>query len=318
MTDGDDRSLSRRAVLAGLTSAGAVAAAGAGVGTRAVFRDGERVEGSVGSGVVDLRASWVSGGSDASFGTVRSVGDGGSDAVALSLAPGSNPAYVWARTRCRRCTELERNLRVTLSLVADGTETQLFRGRLGDARATLGDGVRLDGSIAPGDDWRLTVEWELREPLTADATVSVDLDFYAVQTRNVADPETFGPGWTCPTECVDRQPGTADLSWVGFCAAGGERLRPDDLRFAVDGSVLELADAPAALGTVLLKYGTNLDVFERASPGRFVAGSGDTYDQRGPDFPGSGRSNPTPCPGNCGLKYDVDGGGFESDGCDHD
>ncbi|WP_436909656.1 hypothetical protein [Halosimplex marinum] len=314
----DDGSLSRRAVLAGLTSAGAVAAAGAGVGTRAVFRDDERVEGSADSGVVDLRASWTSGGVDASFGAVDAVGDGGSDAVALSLAPASNPAYVWVRTRCRRCTEIERKLRVALSLVADGTETRLFRGRLGDARASLGDGVRLDESIAPGDDWRLTVEWELREPLTTDATVSVDLEFYAAQTRNVADPETFGPGWACPAGCGDRQSGTADISWVGFCAASGERLRPADLRFEVDGSVLELTDAPDALGTVLLKYGTNLAVFERASPGRFVAGTGETYDQRGSGFPGSGRSNPTPCPGDCGLKYDVDGGEFESDGCDND
>lgn len=316
MPDDDAWPVSRRALLAGITTVGAAAS---GAGTAALFRDDGRTGARATAGSVDLETRWVHGGSRTDLGRVSESGDGGSKRVELALAEDSNPAYVWFRTRCRRCTEMERKLAVSLSLETDRGTTQLFTdGRLRDARRQFGSGARLPGRLSPGDTWHVVVDWALQEPLEQDGTVNFDFDFHATQARNVDDPAAFGPAWTCPDGCADDAPAVSDVSWVGFCAGSGEQLRPDDVTFSVDGHVLEVTDAPADLDAILLKYGTNLDVFENPAPvGSFAAGTGDeTYTQQRSGFRGTTRSNPTPCPGTCGLKYDVDEGSFERNGCE--
>ncbi|WP_436923961.1 hypothetical protein [Halosimplex amylolyticum] len=318
MTDEEDASLSRRSVLAGITSVGAASAIGAGTG--ALFRTDARTSASFASGSLDLRAAWTDGGTSVDLGTVEAVGDGGRKRVALSIPASDNPAYVWFRTTCRRCSDAEEHLDVSISIETEtGGTTTIDRDRLGVLRDRLGTGTRLPGLLSPGETRWLVVEWELREPLQSDGEVDFDLDFFAVQARNVEDSDDHGPAWVCPPgSCAGSGPAVSDVSWVGFCADSGAAIEAEDFEFTVDGPVLDLTEAPAELGSVLLKYGTRLDVF-RDPPfqGSFAAGTADeTYAQQGAGFSGTGRSNPTPCPGRCGLKYDVDGGNFESKGCD--
>jgi hypothetical protein len=80
-----------------------------------------------------------------------------------------------------------------------------------------------------------------------------------------------------------------------------------------------LTDAPESLGAVVLKYGTEIRVFgDPGAAGVFTTAEGGTvYQQQGSGFGNTDRSNPDPCPGVCGLKYEVDDdvGSPEAKGC---
>lgn len=314
MTDESGSRISRRTILTGLATVGVAGAAGG--TTTGLFSDEEHSVGVGTSGTVDLEASWTDGGDEASFGTVESAGDGGSEDLRLSVPTSANEAYVWARTGCEQCTELEEKLDVTIDLeTGDGT-TEVFDGTVGEARDALGSGVRLDGTLSPGEERVLTVSWELREPLPSDAEVEFAFGFRAIQARNVTDPAAYAPSWNCPEGCGDGSR-ESSISWVGFCA--GSALDSDDVEFTIDGSTLELDGAPSNLGAVLLKYGTELAVFENpGTSGTFVAGEGETFDQQGNGFPDSGRSNPEPCLLEHGLKYEVGEEKWETKGQNND
>ncbi len=189
--------LSRREVLLTATTAGAAATAGSGV--VALFHDTEQFPAELKAGTLELNAdpSWENTGS---LGSVAE-GEGGSETVGLVVS--GNPAYVWFRTRCPACRPVEEALFVRLGIDTDGDGTtdlaisEQYRS-LRETRRRYGDGVRL-GTLVPGDQWDLQLEWELREPADTD-TVTFAFDFKATQTRS-ADPDTAPSPWPSCEDC---------------------------------------------------------------------------------------------------------------------
>ncbi|WP_336000350.1 hypothetical protein [Halorientalis halophila] len=327
-------SISRRQVLRAVAGAGVL---GAGVGgTAGMLTDGESVDGvSVAAGSLDLETCWTHDDCDRPLSIVvgPDAGSTGSETVEYRLPEYTNPAYLHVRTTCppEACGLADR-LELTVSDGPCGRAGRtLERGRLCDVLSALRAGTALaDGrAVDAGETRCLDLEWSLEESLEEDASVEIGVEFHATQARNVANAAAVAPweGATCAVDCAetsdcDDPPTGRDISWVGFCAESGTTIRDEDLDFEVDGDTLTLQTAPDSLATVLLKHGPALDVFRDAGPGTFVTGGGDdTYEQQGSAFPDSEtdppRSNPRPCPGRSGLKYEGD---FEtpSDGGDRD
>ena len=319
------RQLSRRKILWGLAATGATASAGG--GTAALFTDTEQFGSQMTAGTLDLQTGWGNvdtGGNNDAVGNNDTVGNGvpsidlgraekgDTGRFHANVAVSGNPAYVWFRTACPDGQVAEEVLDVTVSLVTPDGTTTLASGPIEDVRQELGPGVRLDGVLSPDDTWQIVVEWGITWSVSRTGTVTFDFDFYAQQTRHVEDPPAVPPNWT---GCDDNG-GGKDISWIAFCTGqqGPIDLAPGD-DFEIDGPTLSLIDIPASVNTVLLKSGQHLDVFTEFDPtGTLTTGTAPIrYEQSGNGFLNSdGRSNSTPCPGECYYKYD----GAEKRTCD--
>jgi hypothetical protein len=320
----DPRSLSRRKLLWALTTVGAAASTGG--GAAAVFHDSESLgESTVSAGVVDLEAepSW---GNDDSLGTI-STGESGSREVRLTLV--DNPSYVWFRTECKQCLEIEDALYVRYGVDTDGdgaVDTPITDGyiTLREARERFGTGQFI-GTLDPSGEWTVVVEWELRE-WVEDTDVPLSFDFYATQTRHVSDPDDIAVPWSC-VDCGDPtgEPsnGVSGISWVAFC---GSSTFDDDFtpqRSDDERTLLLDTDAytvPDDVDTIAIKYGPTIEVFTDLDDDSLTVGVGDgtTYQQvtgEGDTYEDTDRSSSNFCAGEAGCKYefpdDTDAGGWE-------
>lgn len=318
MTDGRD--LSRRKLLWAVATAGAAASTGS--GTAAFMHDSEVVDSSVAAGVLDLETdpSWGNDSTTDPFGDgTASEGDSGSETVTLSVS--NNPSYLWFRTRCAQCDPVEEALfvRFGVDTDSDGTVEQWLSDdylSLREARERFGEGVEL-GEIGATDTWEFVVEWELREGLPEDTDVGFDFGFHAAQSRHVMNTDSVAPSWECPDDCDgtgdtggEPDDGLAAISWVAFCSP--TKVVAGDIVFTLsdDGRTLVFDSLPDDIETILLKYGTSLDVFE-APQSSVTVGDGTTYAQEGNSYPETDptRSNSTPCPDSYGCKYEFSDSG---------
>jgi hypothetical protein len=319
----DGRDLSRRKLLWAVATVGAAASAGSGTAT--FLHDSEVTESTMTAGMLDLDTdpSWGNDSATGPFGGgTASKGDSGRETVTLSVS--DNPSYLWFRTRCAQCEPVEEALfvRFGVDTDTDGTVDQwLSDGYLSlrEARERYGDGVNL-GEIGATDTWEFVVEWELREALPEDTAAGFDFGFYAAQSRHVMNTSDVAPDWACPGECDGTgdpgggPDGLAAISWVAFCTP--TPINEDDIQFTVsdDGRTLAFDSLPDEVETILLKYGTSLDVFD-APQSSVTVGDGTTYTQEGTSYPGTDplRTNATPCPDSYGCKYEFsdDGGSWE-------
>lgn len=293
------------------------AAASAGSGTAALVHDSEIVSSSVTAGMLDLdtNPSWGNDSTTGSFGGgAASKGDSGTETISLSVS--DNPSYLWFRTRCAQCDPVEEVLFVRFGVDTDGDGTAdrwLSDDYLSlrDARERFGEGINL-GELGASDTWEFVVEWELREGIQEDADIGFDFGFYAAQSRHVMNTDSVAPEWQCPDECDgtgdpggDPDDDLAAISWVAFCSSTS--FNRDDIQFALSdgGRTLVFDSLPDGIDTILVKYGTSLDVFTAPQPSVTV-GDGTTYAQEGNSYPGTDptRSNSTPCPGTYGCKYE--------------
>ena len=87
------------------------------------------------------------------------------------MSESANSGYVWFRTNCPLCADVEEAIRVSFELETEGGVEPLFAGTLREARATFGSGKRLDGVLSPGRTWALAVTWELTEPIDGEIDV---------------------------------------------------------------------------------------------------------------------------------------------------
>jgi hypothetical protein len=319
----DSRSLSRRKLLWALTTVGAAASTGG--GAAALFHDSESFgESTVSAGVVDLEAepSW---GNEDSLGTI-STGESGSREVRLTLV--DNPSYVWFRTECTQCLDIEEALYVRYGVDTSGDgeiDTPITDGYipLREARDRFGTG-QFVGTLDPDAEWLLVAEWELRE-WVEDTDVSLSFDFYATQTRHVSDPSDIEPPWSC-VDCGDP---TGDpsggngvvsaISWVAFC--GSPALDTDFTPQLTDEGRTLLLDTdayttPDTVETIAIKYGRTIEVFTYVSQDSLTVGvnDGTTYpklDGRGNRYANTSRSSSNFCNGEDGCKYEFDDGGWE-------
>ncbi|AZH24901.1 hypothetical protein [Haloplanus aerogenes] len=317
MTDGRD--LSRRKLLWAMATAGAAASAGS--GTAAMMQDSENFDSEMIAGIVDLdtEPSW---GTDSSFGTA-SEGDSGTETVTLSVS--DNPSYLWFRTKCAQCEAVEEALFVRFGIDTDGDGTvdrwlSSDYLSLREAREQFGEGINL-GELDPTDTWELVVEWEVRDGIRDDTNVDFDFDFYATQSRHVMNTDSVAPDWQCPGSCggtggdPDEESG---ISWVAFCSSETFSKRDIGFERSDDERKLGIRSLPASIDTIVIKYGTNLDVFDVSSRGgqfSLTVGDGTTHTQEGDSYAGTDRSNSLPCPDSYGCKYDFPGrndpGGWE-------
>lgn len=304
----DRRDLSRRKLLWAVATAGAAASAGS--GTAAMMHDSEVVDSAMTAGILDLdtEPSW---GNDSSFGTA-SEGDSGTETVTLSVS--DNPSYLWFRTKCAQCDPVEEALFVHFGVDTDGDGTvdQWLSSdylSLREAREQFGEGTNL-GELDPTDTWELVVEWELRDGLRDDTNVDFDFDFYATQSRHVMNTDSIAPDWQCPGDCGGtggKPDKTFGISWVAFCSSEEFSNRDIDFERSDDERTLVVRSLPTSIDTIVIKYGTNLDVFDVSSrSGQFslTVGDGTTYDQEGNSYSGTDRTNTLPCPDSYGCKYD--------------
>lgn len=318
-----DGKVSRRMVLGAIAGAGAL---GSGVSsTASILRDESSFEGlTVSAGSLDIETCWE-GGDDCDASLAFSVGpdtEEGSERIEYEIPDDSNAAYVWVRTPCPEdVCGLYEKLKVTIT---DGTEgeggEEVASGSLCEVLSDLHSGVALNGgdAVEPGEERWLNVAWELDSPLAEDDTVdAVGFEFFASQARHVGDPEETNPwaGESCDDvdcegtgECDDNGDGPdwKGISWVGFCADEGI---DGDVDFTIDDGTLSIeGDLPDGIHTVLLKQSTDLYVFGDTDAGTYAVGDGEHYPQDRNEFPETDptRSNSTPCPGECGLKYDIE------------
>lgn len=313
----DRRSLSRRKLLWAIATTGAAASVGS--GTAAFMSDSEIVSGSMTAGILDLDTdpSW---GNDSSFGTA-SKGDEGTETVTLSVS--DNPSYLWFRTKCAQCTQIEEAVfvRFGIDTDGDGSVDQWLTGdylSLREARERYGEGVNL-GELGTTETWELVVEWEVREAVKEETNVDFDFDFYATQSRHVMNTDSVAPDWQCPGDCdgTGGPGGDPDepsaISWVAFCSS--KQISSQDIAFerSDDGRTLVVSDLSPHVDTILMKYGTKLDLFRidpesQTDQMSFTAGDGTTYLQDGNSYPGTdtdpARTNSVPCPDSYGCKYE--------------
>jgi hypothetical protein len=320
----DGRDLSRRKLLWAAGTVGAAASLGS--ATAALVHDSETISKSVTAGVLDLETepSWGNDSTTDPFGGgTASEGDSGRETISLSVS--DNPSYLWFRTRCVQCDPVEEALYVRFGVdtdddgVVDRWLTDDYLS-LRDAREQYGEGAMI-GEIDATETWTFVVDWEVRESVRDDSDVEFDFEFYAAQSRHVMNTDSVAPDWRCPRGCGEPgggpDPSASAISWVAFCSS--EEFSTGSVEFARsdDGRTLTLEAVPSGVDTILLKYGTSLDVFEYDGQTSLTVGDGTTYAQEGNSFPGTDptRSNSNPCPESYGCKYefpDDDGtGGWE-------
>lgn len=331
--------LKRRDVLGAMSVAGSAGAI-FGSGTAAAFADRESfVNNLLSAGQLDLEVDWSvdggpSGSSEGDTAIALSLDEGDDSGVArfdVSLPENgpNNPAYAWLRLSCPFPSELLDDLAVELRYDCQGPDATIASGSLGEVADTLRNGVLLDGDcdatadpgsqacLQPGEPLGLALEWALDSGFQGTAESDLTLSLAGRQCRN-QDGSTNPFAGSHPDPCPELEDGPA-ISWVAFCAASGETIDTAELDFSVDGDTLTLTSAPATLESVVLKYATEIRVFDSpGTSGTFSTTSGgETYAQQGSGFDGTDRTNSTPCPGTCGVKYESDTG-FEppeSKGC---
>ena len=324
--------LSRRQLLYAVAATGA--AAGSGSGVAAMLTDTERVSSQFTVGTLDLDVDVRSPSSWQHGAYTGSLGINESETAVFELSVDSNPAYVWLVSPCPTCEPIESKLDVRLDLTVPGADTvTLFDGTLGAFRAAYGSGALLSTQAlaSDGETWTVSFTWTLTEPV-ADTDVAFGFEFRAVQQRHLGNPRTYDLGLPACAPCEDTGECGKDISYVAFCS--GEPIDPADVAFARQlcgdtdrYATLEVTALPAHVDHVLLKYGTNLDVFAydgEATPFRITTGGGQsdlvlaaTYEQDGNEYPESGtppRSNSDPCPGTYSLKHEFQD---PDDGDDH-
>lgn len=320
-TSMSEYNISRRQLLAGLTVAGGAGTVTGG-GSAALFSDTETFEDNEISasesiaGVVDIDVNVRS--PNATTAELR---------VDLPDDVNNNPSHVWVRTKAcpapavaaTTYVEVYRVCKNDWTLIDEGTVFDVFTSQTFRDGFLLSCGTDENDCLRPGENRTLVV----RTPSAPSSDLELELEFYAEQCRYNGAPgaspfaasETLGPD-----ECA-TPPSGKDISWIGFCATADTELTDGDLTFTVDGDTLLLTDAPDSLGAVVLKDGPELRVFDDpGAPDVFTTWYGGTvYQQQGSGFENTDRTNPDPCPGVCGLKYEVDDDGNvgspESKGC---
>lgn len=324
--------LRRRDVLGALSVAGS-AGAMVGGGTAAAFTDRESLmDNYLSAGTLNLNVDWAADGGS----TGSSTGDA---PIGLSIGPDesgvvhfdvslpengpNNPAFGWLRLSCPTPSDLTDALEIELRYDCEGSEATIATGSLGEVASALRNGVVLDGNcngsttsgdqacIQPGEPIELALEWELDGGFEGESETDLTLTFAGRQCRN-QDGSVNPFAGSQPDPCTQDEEGPA-ISWVAFCAGRVETFDADELDFSVAGDTLTLASAPETLETVVLKYGTEMRVFETpGTSGTFSTTSGGvTYSAQGNSFDGTDRTNSTPCPDMCGLKYEGESG-FET------
>lgn len=332
--------LTRRQVLFGLGVAGVGASTG--IGTAGVLTADQRLEATIGAGIIDLETEWLPSGEP-----ITTDEDEGTEAVRFWLPHqegNNNPAYVWVRTRC----PVEANvpdLSISVFLETTDAEYLLLEGvTYEELLAAFGDGRFLhlvDGDILdpleprPADAadvegmWGLRFEWTVTGAVTETGEIDLGLQFHAAQARNVAV-TTAGPDYDPGWECTDD----SDSEGFSFAAFGAndplvgadfetlERISTDgsDGEFAVD---YELTDDAPDIQEVAIKNATTLYVFDdpdsRADTIDMHGTDGDSYSQDGNKYPDSDplRTNSDPCPAFCGtFKFEPEGANETNNGCE--
>jgi hypothetical protein len=306
----DPRSLSRRKLLLAVATTGAAASTGS--GAAAMFHDSETTTSAVTAGTLDLELGpWASertGTSPFEGGTISS-GDDGREYRELSIS--DNPGYLWFRTACAcdPVSQVEEALFLQFGVDEDGDGT-VDRWltdapvSLREARERFGDGVSI-GELPATTTWRFVVDWDVEGNVADETTVEFDFVFYATQSRHVMNVDAVAPDWSCDcggTGGPEQLPG---ISWVAFGAS--EPFSKEDLAFSRsdDERTLVLESVPNAVETVVIKYGTLLDVFDYSGQSSLDVGK-DGYEQQQNAFPETEptRSNSVPCPEAYGCKYE--------------
>jgi hypothetical protein len=299
MSDTDDGGIGRRKVLAAAAGAGGLGLAG-GVGSAALLRDGESFGALFGSGSLRLDVAWESvesAGASIRDGELTALLEpkdrDGSALLRLSL-PGSsnNPAHVWFQPSCPEEPELADSLELDIyESNEDGYRgSPVIGGSLRDLAEREGTKLRFDGEecLDAGVTRYLLVEWEYTRESADFDVEDFGLNLFATQCRNNDTPRNPYD----PRSCAESA--GKDISWVAFCAESGETLTDADVSFSVNGDTLDLKDAPEGLATVVLKYGTEIRVFEQpGTSGTFTTTTGGTtYEQNtGNSSGGNGGKN---------------------------
>lgn len=217
---------SRRRLLAGLGSIGAISAA-SGAGTFAYLADEEtlpRNEISAGEVELDVSCTDSNGGNcTVSNGTVSYTPESPIDRgdfgyVTFDVSVRTNPARLWFATTCPPTRDPLGNA-LEVSLYIGGDEE--FSGSLSELRREFAGGLRIDNldddaCLEPdGDGIEIELTWELPEDATADAagqTTAFEFQLYTEQCRHVSEEDAAGSnpfadqvceesGDDCP-ECV--------------------------------------------------------------------------------------------------------------------
>jgi predicted ribosomally synthesized peptide with SipW-like signal peptide len=307
------RSLSRRKILWAVATTGAAASTGG--GTAALLHDSEQANGALTAGTVDLETdpSWT--------GSLGSVSLDGSGNETIELEISSNPSYVWFRINCKECIEIEKALFVRYSLDKDGDgsyEQDITDGfiSLAEARERYGEGYNL-GTLDPDQEWSFQIEWELRESIE-ETEIPFIFEFYATQTRHLMNTDTVSLPWDECGPCDSQTTSLPAISWVSFCgsAVGTDfhsftpQRSDDDRTLLLDTEEYTILDS---VDTIAIKYGANIDVFERSGydgswPSSLTVGDGDTYTKGDGNVytndAGDERRNNSFCSGGTGCKYE--------------
>lgn len=328
-----------------------------GVGSGALLSDVELFGGNtLAAGVMDMEVTGDGGWSSEGTAEIEidfSNQTEGDEPLTVDLpdTDGSqNPAYLWVGATCPSTGdseggELSSALSATLSYVDCSYDCEIASGStLVDFANALRHGVPLDGRgnpgghacLQPNDPLNLNLHWELDEDFRGSGSITIELLFVGRQCRHNDGTEIPFSQDTGECERLDRG---KDISWVAFCAETDETLSIERSDFSVDGDTLVIENAPTHLETVVLKYSTKIRVFEYdGTTDTFrTNGGGDVYSQNtgdnmdngngnngngnngnGSDFLETERSNSTPCPGTCGVKFEVEDNGLveDSKGCD--
>lgn len=333
----DKHELSRRKLLAGLGTAG-VGGGLLGTGTAAFFSD----EAIFANNRFSAGALRLAVGNDANSDSderifevdVDASDPGGSTTFPVTLPATdrqdneNNPAYVWFRTAScpdPNPTEFAESLEVSLSYACGNEEVIVETQDFACFKSRLRDGIRLDPEcdaeaaeprcLDPEDSVELQLDWDLDSDYEGDESATLTFEFVAEQCRH--SDGTVNP---FPDESCGK-----DISWVAFCA--DENIAAEDIDYEIDGPELTLRSGPDSINAVLLKSATTLYEFtggtvpDSDSSGDDLifttSGCGDgpggwdqmSYQQNGSEFEDTNRSNPSPCPGDCGMfKYNVDDG----------
>jgi len=323
-----ERRLSRRGLLYGVAAAGAAATSGSGVA--ALLTDEERASASFTTGALDLDVDVLQPTAWRDSAYTASIGVHETATAEFALSIESNPAYVWLVSPCPTCEPIEQHLTIRLEVTRSGREPiVLFEGTLRAFRDSFASGGLLStDALTTGETWTVSLSWTVLAPVDDD--VAFDFDFRAVQARNLETPQAFEIERSDCGDCSGEQNGECgkDISYVAFCS--DEEITQSDFSFETKEcgdsgrmSTLEVTAVPDHVDEILLKYATNLDVFEydgESTPFSVTTGGSsedlslvDTYDQQGNEYPASGdppRRNSDPCPEKYWVKFETDGGVF--------
>lgn len=204
--DDGDRGIARRKVLAAAAGAGGLGLAG-GLGSAALLRDEESLDGLFESGSLALDVTWDNTDGESLTAALETGDTNGQGLLEVSL-PGSanNPAHVWFQPTCP--PESAAGLADALELSIyhsneDGekkSQSPVANGTLRDLAEQPGTKLRFDGDeCLDADTTRyLLVEWGYTEDSAEFDEAGVDLRFFAEQCRNNDGPANPYESLSCP------------------------------------------------------------------------------------------------------------------------